>query len=564
MKPRSWQVATALALSASLGIAAAPAEAKNPNIIVIMADDYGKDAANLYNASTDAGPTAPTPSLGALAKKGVQFNQAWAMPACTTTRGTRTTGKLPSTSGMAFVNGQFTPRVGAPGSPFAGQQFPPTMIDPANPDLIQRRAKNAGYRTYKLGKWHETNGSTGAQDVLDSGFDEFYGLLGGAPTPPGRYGGDGNWNPVNSLGLGATSEFMPSALVSRAIEFIDEAEGAGDPYYISLDFYAPHFPYEVAPGPDEPAPADNTNDFRTLNLSDHGNVLAQVEAAYGGTYPAAGAGANNPDQARAAFKSLISYMDVQIGRLMEHVDLRNTVVFFAGDNGTQGAGFNPNFNAVEAPNDPTKSKVTLFRNGVEVPFIVAGAKIRRGKTNALVNTADIYPTALQIMGQRVPRAVRRDSQSFYNVLRGGRRARSVNVAEQFAPTATVGGTATPANVPDEGRVIGDTSYRLIARPVVENNAYVCDDGSAQDPANDCLNEASGVYEKKITLEFYDIKADPFENNALTQSEMSQRQLRGFRRMCSELNRISSRATFFQNGRDCELDGSNLTDPQDLV
>lgn len=578
-----------LAMSAcalSLGTVLQPNDAsagKKPNIIVILADDYGKDAASIYNPTTDLGKTAPTPSLATLADKGVQFNQAWAMPACSVTRGTRSTGKLPSTSGMGWVIGRFTPRFGASGSRFAGVEFPPTMINPGDPDLIQRRAKNAGYRTYKLGKWHEVASTPpptppSSQDVLNSGFDVFYGQLGGAPGPlppvPGQggYGGDNTWTPVNSLGLGATKEFLPSALVSRAIEFVDEAEGAGDPYYIALDFYAPHFPYEVAPGPGEPAPADNPDDFRTLNTTDHAGVIAQVEAAFGGTYPAAGTpvvgGPPTPAQqaqARAAFKSLISYMDVQIGRLMEHVDLKNTIVFFAGDNGTQGAGFAPSFNAVEPPNDPTKSKVTLYRNGVEIPFIVAGAGVRKGKkTNALVNTADIYATALKIMGQRQPKATRRDSKGFNNVLRGGRRARSVNVAEQFVPTATVGGTGTPNTAPDQGRVVASTNYRLIARPVIENNAYVCNDGSAQDPANDCLNDATGVYEKKIALEFFDIKADPSETNALTTPEMNRQQLRGFRRMCRELNRISNRATFFQNGQDCKPDGSNLIDPDDVV
>ncbi len=116
---------------------------KKPNIIVMLADDYGKDAASLYNPETedpDFPLNAPTPNLGKLAKHGVLFNQAWAMPACSTTRGTRTLGKLPSTSGMGWPLGQFTPRVGAAG-PFEGVLFPPTMINPNDPHTIQRLAK---------------------------------------------------------------------------------------------------------------------------------------------------------------------------------------------------------------------------------------------------------------------------------------------------------------------------------------------------------------------------------------------------------------------------------------
>lgn len=569
MKSKFFYIAAAFAVAMSAIGATNPAQAghKRPNVIVILADDYGRDSASIYNASTDVGPNAPTPNLADLADQGTRFNQGWAMPACSVTRGTRSTGKLPSTSGMGAVIGRSTDRVGAPGTSFEGQPFPPLMINPSDPDLIQRRAKDAGYRTYKLGKWHETAGSPGAQDVLDAGFDAFYGLLGGAPFPDG-YGGDNAWNPVNSLGLGPTTEFLPSALVSRAIEFIDEAEAAGDPYYIGLDFYSPHFPYEVAPGPGEPAPADNLDDFRTLSETDHGDVIAQVEAAFGTPYPAAGTavvdGPVTPEQqaqARAAYRSMISYMDVQLGRLMEHVDFKNTIVFFSGDNGTQGFGLNPSFNVVEPPNDPDKSKATLYRNGVEVPFIVAGAGVKSGRqTDALVNTADIYPTVLQIMGEKLPKDIRRDSKSFFNVLRGGHRARRVNVAELFAATATVGGAGAPSSA-DNGRVIANSHFRLIARPEIDevNDAFICRDDSVQDPANDCLNEESGIYEKKVFLEFYDINADPLETNALVRSEMSQQQFRGFLKLCRELNKISRRATFFQNGQDCNPDGSNLID-----
>ena len=112
---------------------------KRPNIIVIMADDYGKDAANLYTSATEAEEfpeTAPTLALEKLASKGVLFTNAWAMPACTATRGTRSLGVLPSRSGVATALGRTSPRIGPTGSRFEGVEFPPSMINPADPLLL--------------------------------------------------------------------------------------------------------------------------------------------------------------------------------------------------------------------------------------------------------------------------------------------------------------------------------------------------------------------------------------------------------------------------------------------
>jgi arylsulfatase A-like enzyme len=589
---------------------------KAPNIIVIMADDYGKDSAALYNTATEATEfpaTAPTPALESLADTGVLFTNAWAQPACTTTRGARSTGKLPSTTGISFPLGRQTPRVGAPGSRFEGVEFPPTMINPADPHLLQRLAKKAGYKTYKLGKWHETvdwvcqdpanpalcnpgpanvpDPTVRNQDVIDAGFDAWYGEYDGAPA---QFGGvnrpatgaipaQAPLQPDNSLGEVPTNEFLTSALVSKAIEFIHHS--GDDPYLVVLDLAAPHFPYEVAPGPNEPAPAENQGDWRTLDPVIHAGIIAQVEAAFGGVYPPAGTGVSPPPtgstpaqrtaEARAAFKSLIAYMDVQIGRLMEHVDLKDTYVIFAGDNGTQGflrtAQFPAWFNVVEPPENPSKSKVFLYRNAYEVPFLVTGPHIKkRGRTSHdPVMTDDIYATVLDIIGVSQPMGSKGESFSFMNVLRKEKGKRKYNVAESFPPTATVGGVLALAgnSAVDDGRVVGSKRFRLIARPVFEidpvtgvrTGRYVCKDGSQADPLQDCLNEHTGIYEKVIELEFYDLKYDWFENDALVREEMSSYQWRKFRKLCRAINRVSKGAVYYQNGYDCRRDGSTLTD-----
>lgn len=133
----------------------------------------------MRNPTTDEGANAPVPSLTRLAEEGINFLNGYAMPACSITRGARSYGLYPTTSGVGAVVGRNTPRTGVAG-PFEGVLFPPTLVNPTDPNLLQKILSTAGYETLKLGKWHETIASRGAtnlpeiaEDVWDSGFDHF-------------------------------------------------------------------------------------------------------------------------------------------------------------------------------------------------------------------------------------------------------------------------------------------------------------------------------------------------------------------------------------------------------
>ena len=597
--------AAALLLAAT----GAPAEAKSsglhkPNFIIILADDLGKDAFapnTPFTDDIDYPEAAPVPSLAKLAKQGVLFENGWAMTQCTATRGARSMGLYPSTSGMGSVIGGGTARIGGPG-PYEGVLFPPTMINPADGKQIQQIMRKAGYKTYKLGKWHETAFTGGLtqvpidtlDDVTAAGFDEFVGFAQG--FPPGGYGGTAETN-INNVevdqtyrlvssrhegGEVATAEFLTSFLVGQAVEMIEEAKAEGEPYYMAFDFAAPHWIFappptegwEVPPGPGEPAP-EGVSDWRTLSYEDHGSVITQVADAWGGEYPAAGtesgAGVAPEDVARkrAAFKALVSYMDVQIGRLLEHVDLSNTYVMFIGDNGTSGVGFaGPAFDVIEQPFLGTKSKGTLYRNGVEVPFLVAGGNTKRQRkpNKALVNVTDVLATVTDLARVKQPKQTRGQSISFKPALYGWGGVRRYQVAERFSNQPSVGG---PAGAPsgNDGRVVADQRFRLLVRPLLdEDGLYVCNKRYAGNSnpewgelvERECLTE-KGVYAKQHYLEFYDTKSDALELDALVKEEMTKRQWIAFKRLCLEVNKISKRAAFYQNGKVCKMNGSQLID-----
>ena len=126
--------------------AALPAAgAGKPNIVFILADDYGIDGVGCYGSERFKGKT---PNIDALAQTGTRFTHCYANPLCGPSRCTLMTGRY------AF-------RTGATTNQNAGQP------SPANEVGIAKVLKQAGYATAQAGKWRQM----GAMPT-DWGFDE--------------------------------------------------------------------------------------------------------------------------------------------------------------------------------------------------------------------------------------------------------------------------------------------------------------------------------------------------------------------------------------------------------
>ena len=96
-----------------LAIATA-ASAAQPNILLIIADDYGVDGSSLFN-STNAGATLPpTPNIASLVTNGVVFRNAYANPLCSPTRACLLTGRHGFRTGIGTVVQGSQPPLSAP------------------------------------------------------------------------------------------------------------------------------------------------------------------------------------------------------------------------------------------------------------------------------------------------------------------------------------------------------------------------------------------------------------------------------------------------------------------
>jgi arylsulfatase A len=135
-----WAGALLLAnLPSPPAIAADPA--RRPNVVVILADDFGYECVR-----GNGGTSYQTPHLDALAASGVRFTHAYATPLCTPSRVQLMTGRYNCRNYVRF--GQF---------PFGERTFSQTLRD-------------AGYATFIAGKWQLGGGFDGPGRV---GFDGY-------------------------------------------------------------------------------------------------------------------------------------------------------------------------------------------------------------------------------------------------------------------------------------------------------------------------------------------------------------------------------------------------------
>jgi len=334
--------------------------ASRPNILLIIADDLGAEATSLYPDIKGTNGQVSIPNIEALAQNGLVFDNAWASPVCSPTRGTIVSGQYGFRTGVTTV----------------GNVLPTSTVT-----LFDRLdAESPSYEHAFFGKYHLGGGSIdpragvafpGApaivQHVRDLGIKTFKGILGGGIVDYF------NWVTYDINGPNvANTTYATTALTDYAIDYIHQHEATkpGEPWFVYQAYNAPHAanggnnPYQVPPA-----------NLHHVDLSSVGN-------------PAPGAYATNIPIYQADIQSL----DTELGRLLAAVDLDNTVVIFVGDNGVPPP-------VKDTATGLRDAKGSVYEGGVRVPLIVAGAGVtRRGREDNLFVTSDIYATVLDLAG----------------------------------------------------------------------------------------------------------------------------------------------------------------------
>ena len=314
------------------------AEARRPNIVVLITDDMGY--ADLgYHGNKDF----PTPNIDALAASGVRFTNGYV------------SGLYCSPTRAGFLTGRYQQRFGHEWNPGGS----PAIGLPTSETTIADRLKGAGYATGLVGKWHL--GADADHHPLKRGFDEFFGFLGGAHT----YFAEKTENVYRGREVVREKEYLTDAFAREAVAFIDRRKGRPEPFFLEVAFNAVHTPMDAT-------------DERLARFS----AIA--------------------DPTRRTYAAMLTALDEAVGAIVAKLrdsglEEDTLIVYFNDNGGPTMLGTTQN----GSRNDPFRgSKRTSLEGGVHVPFLVSWkGKLPAGATyEKPVIQLDVLPTALAAAG----------------------------------------------------------------------------------------------------------------------------------------------------------------------
>ncbi len=369
-----------------VGVSAFAAEL--PNVVMIMADDWGWSDIAAYRRAQGLNDPIPTPNLDRMVAGGMMFTDAHSPAAlCAPTRFSMMTGSNPYRNGMQWGTWGFTAT-----SAFSNGR---------NHITVGEIAKTAGYRTAFFGKMHFGGGVTNYENTMPNfpttyGFDYVFSTHGGIQDPPYLYFENDRFvkidsaSPLNPSAPGFNADLKEWASGNYTIangtgNIQNSHAGTGDVnwnssqngiinskkaaafigdhlanhpdqpfmmYYCTPQVHVPHTPpIDFNPNADGTPHATNDADF------------VQVQGITGGTEIA----------------DMIHELDLQVGRIINALEdpngdgnvedsiLTNTLLMFTSDNG--GLSKDRGLPGYDSTGVLRGFKASSYEGGHRVPFV---------------------------------------------------------------------------------------------------------------------------------------------------------------------------------------------------
>eukprot|EP00730_Choanoeca_flexa_P008226 TRINITY_DN12463_c3_g1_i7.p1 TRINITY_DN12463_c3_g1~~TRINITY_DN12463_c3_g1_i7.p1 ORF type:complete len:543 (+),score=96.31 TRINITY_DN12463_c3_g1_i7:273-1901(+) len=352
-----------------------------PNIVFILADDLGYNELGYINETRGI----QTPNIDQLANNGVKLTNYYVNPICSPTR-------------SALHTGRYTHRLGTQSNViYWDTPWGISLSETFLPELMQE----ANYSTAMFGKWH-LGMLNSSYTPLGRGYQTHHGYYQGCesaythvaaccsadaeldpmqkkyvcPSSKGKdYRGYDWWS--NGHANITTNETKSVYLIrDLAVNYVQERQNSGKPFYMYLPFQNIHAPYEC--------------DHKYYNM-----------------YPSD----KFTDQERVLF-GYISELDDAIGHVVQALrntgQFDNTIIIFSSDNGAPGypgQAIDQNYTRRNYPFRGVKTEI--WEGGTHVPGFVSSPLLPQAvqgtSYHGLMHITDWLPTIAQgIAGGRAP------------------------------------------------------------------------------------------------------------------------------------------------------------------
>jgi len=350
-----------------------------PNVLFIVSDDL-----NCF-LGCYGDPLAKTPNIDRLAARGVRFERAYcSFPLCGPSRNSFLTGLHPNATGI-HENGQVF------------RQSIPSQVS------MPQAFRLAGYFAARIGKLYHYNvpmsvGTNGHDDpgsweleMNPAGVDrleeepQIFSLKGR------EFGGTLSWYASPK----GDREHTDGLMADDAAWVLERCgRDRSRPFFLAVGFFRPHTPYVA---PKTPYFDQYPEDAMPLVAGAVGGPEGVPKAAFASRKAEQDTMTDQQRrQARQAYYASISFLDAQVGRVLDAVEKNGlsdrTIVVFTSDHG------------YHMGEHGLYQKMSLFEESARVPLLIAapGSCQAGGVANAPVSQVDIFPTLAKLCGVEAP------------------------------------------------------------------------------------------------------------------------------------------------------------------
>lgn len=347
---------------------------KKPNLIYVFADQLRWSSLGCHGDTR-----AQTSHIDAFARESMEMcNAVSGHPVCAPYRASLFTGKYTTSTGMVINEIRMNP----------------------NHHCFAHVLNEGGYETAYIGKWHMYAAEWGnhydpKNSYIPAGPDRlgFNNFFAGYNFHHNYYGAAAYYH-LNSQEKHYVEGYEPDAQTDMAIEKLKDLKECGKPFALFLSLGTPHDPWTP-----ENVPGEYLERFRDVEFTLPENYLPENDPHADDWARLSPRDRQELTEWMRVYYAMVANLDDNVGRLLDAIRRtgldKNTIIVFTSDHGELFGAHG------------RRAKNIFYDEAVRVPFFLryAAGGITGGQSDLCLNTVDLMPTLLSLMGLPYPEEV---------------------------------------------------------------------------------------------------------------------------------------------------------------